>query len=256
MSGTDYTGVTEVPGTRVTRDAASMSISRYDLVRRMAAGCRVLEVACGSGQGLGYVRAASASMVGGDITPGLLDRAHRHYQDRVPLVQFDAHHLPFADGAFDLVQIHEATYYLRSIALAFDECRRVLAPGGALVVSSINPEWADFNPSPHAERYLTARELDDELRERFAVVTLRFGFPVDPPSLVRTVVSLIKRVAVRYRLVPRTMRGKTLLKRAFLGPLVPMPSEWAPGLASVEAPHEAPLDHASRFRIIYAVARR
>lgn len=257
-SGPDYTGVTETPGTLVSRDAASMALSRYELVRRLAAGRRVLEVACGSGQGLGYVARNAARVVGGDITPGLLAQAHAHYRGAVaavPLVRFDAHALPFASASFDVVQIHEAIYYMAQPLRVFEECRRVLAPNGVLVVSSINPAWTDFNPSPHAEAYLGAGELKAVLEGAFRSVDILFGFAVPRPGPVGLALSAIKRLAVRLKLIPRTMRGKTLLKRVFLGPLLPVPAELTPGLAPVDEPRMVPLHDSARFRIIYAVAR-
>lgn len=251
----DYTGVTETPGMLVSREAASMALSRYELVRRLAVGRRVLEVACGSGQGLGYVARNAARVVGGDITPGLLAQAHSHYRGGVPLVRFDAHALPFASASFDVIQIHEAIYYMAQPPHVFEECRRVLAPDGVLVVSSINPAWTDFNPSPHAEAYLGAGELKAVLEEAFHSVEILFGFAVPRRGPVGLALSAIKRLAVRLKLIPRTMRGKTLLKRVFLGPLLPVPAELATGLAPVDEPLPASLHDSSRFRVIYAVAR-
>lgn len=252
---TDYTGVTETPGTLVSRDAASMALSRYELVRQLAAGRRVLEVACGSGQGLRYVARTAAWIVGGDITAGLLARAQRHNRGVIPLVQFDAHHLPFANASFEVVEIHEAIYYMSDTRRVFDECRRVLQSGGTLVISSINPAWPDFNPSAHAMRFLRAEELRAALLLGFREVEIRFGFPVKRSTAVDAVVSAIKRVAVRLKLIPKTMGGKTLLKRMFLGPLTPVPAELTPGCASIDLPQDSPIDAAPNFRVIYAVAR-
>ena len=250
----DYSGVTETPGTLITREAASMVVSRYELARRLAAGRRVLEVACGSGQGLGYLARDAARVVGGDITASLVAQARAHYRGRVPLVRFDAHALPFADAAFDVVQIHEAIYYMSWPDRVFAECRRVLGPDGVLVLSTINAAWADFNPSPHATGYLTAGELKASLERVFRSVEILFGFPLATRPAAG-LVSIVKRLAVRLRLIPKTMRGKTLLKRLFLGPLVRMPSELAPGIAPLDTPVAASLDAAPGYRIVYAIAR-
>jgi hypothetical protein len=137
----------------------------------------------------------------------------------------------------------------------FEECRRVLVPDGVLIVSSINPAWTDFNPSPHAEAYLGAGELKAVLEAAFPSVDILFGFAVPRQGPVSLVISAIKRLAVRLKLIPKTMRGKTLLKRLFLGALLPVPAELAPGLVPVDEPSSAPLHDSSRFRIIYAVAR-
>lgn len=232
-----------------------MAVSRYEIARRLSAARRVLEIGCGSGQGLGYVAAVAERVVGGDITAALLERAHQHYRNRIPLARFDAHELPFADRSFDVVEIHEAIYYMDHPRQVFLECRRVLRPGGALLISSVNPTWQDFNPSPHSTRYLTAGELHGMLDETFHTVDMHFGFAVPPVTPAGTIVSVLKRTAVRLKMMPRTMSGKAYLKRLFLGPLVPVPAELTPGFAPIQEPEPAPIANASQFRILYAVAR-
>jgi len=254
-SGPDYTVVTETPGTLVSRQAASMAISRYEIARRLAVGRRVLEVACGSGQGLGYVARSAARVVGGDITAGLLAQAHARYRGAVPLVRFDAHALPFAAGSFDVVQIHEAIYYMARPQRVFEECRRVLSTDGVLIVSSINPAWADFNPSPFMAGYLGAGDLKTVLERPFRSVDILFGFEVPHRAAAGAAVSALKRLAVRLHLIPTTMRGKAMLKRLFLGPLLPVPAEITADLGPVDEPRPAPLYESSHFRVIYAVAR-
>lgn len=232
-----------------------MALSRYELVRLLATGRRVLEVACGSGQGLRYVAREAAWTVGGDITPGLLARAQQHNRGAVPLVQFDAHHLPFSNATFDLIQIHEALYYMQDLEAVIVECRRVLRAHGVLVISSINPDWPDFNPSPYATRYLTAAELRSTLLKTFSQTHIQFGFPVQAPTAIGLTVSALKRIAVKLNVIPKTMSGKALLKRIFLGPLVPVPAELTLGCAPIDKPQDAAADSSARFRIIYAVAR-
>lgn len=240
----------------VTLSAASMALSRYEVVRRLADGRRVLEIACGTGQGLGYVAASADYLVGGDITESLLTKARAHYGDRVPLVQFDAHHLPFVGGSFDLIQLHEALYYMADPDRVFAECCRVLSPEGVLVISTINPRWSDFNPSPFSTAYLDAAQLQRILVPPFGRVEISFGFKVGSSGTRQRLLSAIKRTAIRLRLIPRTMTGKTLLKRVFLGPLLRMPAELKPSLAPVDEPAITPLENSRSFRIIYAVARR
>ena len=251
----DFTGVTETPGDLVSREAASMAISRYDLVRCYSKGRRVLEIACGSGQGLGYVGADAARLVAGDITWTLLERARRHYGSRFQLLQFDAQDLPFIDGTFDLVSLHEALYYMPDIGKALRECRRVLVSGGLLVISSINSRWLDFNPSPHAVTYLDAPALEGALSECFSTVELQYGFPEDGGGFRSALVSTVKRLAVRLRLIPKTMKGKALLKYLFLGPLQSVPPEIPRGFAPIDRPHSAGRNDSTRFKVIYAVAR-
>jgi hypothetical protein len=136
----------------------------------------------------------------------------------------------------------------------FEECRRVLRPHGMLIVTSINPEWQDFNPSPHATAYLDAADLEAMLRQSFGAVELRFGFPVADAGLRRRVLSIAKRIAVQLQLIPKTMQGKTLLKRLAFGRLTPVPDVLTDDFAPVETPTAAPTSANAGFRIIYAIA--
>lgn len=246
----DYTPVTETPGVGITREAARMLSSRYGLTRRYCAGRRVLEVACGSGQGLGYLRRAATLVCGGDITPGLLDRARRAYNGSIPLVRFDATRLPFAGASFDVVAMHEALYYLDDPDAFFRDAGRLLRREGTLVLSTVNPEWADFNPSPFARRYLTAAELGTRLDRYFRTVRLYGGFVVTQGGAL----SQLKRQAIRLHLMPRTMRGKQMLKRLFYGSLVPVPEELPEDLAPMDEPVALDGRQAREFKIVYAVA--
>jgi len=251
----DYSTVTETPGDRITREAASMLVTRYAHAASYCDGKDVLEIACGSGQGLGYIGARARRLTGGDCTEGLIGDARRCYGDRFPLVRLDAERLPFASSAVDVVLLHEAIYYLRSADRFVDEAKRVLRPGGRLIVSTVNREWADFNPSPLSHWYPTAGELRALLEARFAYVEIFGSFPVRSASSVDAGVSVVKRLAVRFQLMPKTMRGKRLLKRLFFGELVSVPSEIAADLAPYVPPVPLPDNgRCSGYKILCAVA--
>src|SRR6266550_3907918 len=87
--------VTETTGTPVSAEGASMMYTRYRWAADLARGRRVLELACGSGQGLGLLGQA-ARLVGGDVSRPLLRAARTHYGRRVSLARLSAERLPFA----------------------------------------------------------------------------------------------------------------------------------------------------------------
>jgi ubiquinone/menaquinone biosynthesis C-methylase UbiE len=107
----DYEQVTEIPGLGATREQMSMLYTRYRTAAAFCEGKDVLQVACGAGQGLGYLAAKACRVVGGDYTARLLNLARSHYRDRIPLVRLDAHKLPFRDQTFEVVILYEAIYY-------------------------------------------------------------------------------------------------------------------------------------------------
>jgi hypothetical protein len=84
-----------------------------------------------------------------------------------------------------------------------------------------------------------------------------FGaFPEEAETARDKVVSLVRRVAVRARLIPKTMEGKQFLKRLFYGKLTPLPPEIREGMVDYHQPVPlAPHSATSAFKVIYFVAR-
>ena len=255
MAPTDFSTVTEVAGNRVTQDQLARLYHRYTFAAQFCDGMDVLEVACGTGQGLGYLAKKAKSVVGGDYTENLLRGAQQYYNGRVPLLRLDAHALPFQNSSFDVVLLYEAIYYLAYPERFLVECRRVLRNKGILLICSVNKEWSDFNPSPYSVRYFSAIELSDLLRKHQFQVRMHAAFPVAAASLRDYLVSNIKRLAVTLRLIPKTMKGKELLKRLFLGSLSPLPSEVHKGMAGYTPPVAiSDTEACTRFKILFALA--
>lgn len=252
----DFSPVTEVPGLPVTRENLAMAVSRYSFAAALAKGADVLEVGCGSGQGLGWLTRQARRVVGGDYTFGLLAGARDHYGRRVPLVRLDGQALPFRAASFDVVLLLEAIYYLADAPGFARECRRVLRPGGTVLICTTNPGRGDFHASPYSTTYMDARALAAMLRDAGFDVELSAAFPCTDSSPRRRVVGAIKRAAVALDLVPATLRGRALLKRVFLGPLVRYPFELDQAMAPV-APRFplAARGDAGSFKVIYAVGR-
>ena len=99
---------------------------------------RVLDLCCGTGDMCFLARGLGASrVVGADFTLPMLGVARRRAAaggSRPDFVAADALTLPFADASFDAITVG---YGLRNVAdprTALAEMRRVLAPGGRVVV--------------------------------------------------------------------------------------------------------------------------
>lgn len=71
--------------------------------------------------------------------------------------------LPFADGSFDTVLFFNAVYAVRDAAHSLREIRRVLRPGGSLLLSS--PFLSNEMPEPHDYLRFTSEGLERLFRD-------------------------------------------------------------------------------------------
>lgn len=106
----------------------------------------VLDVACGTGDLTEAMAAAGAARVTGlDYTPAMLEvarerlvkksaRAWAQAASRISYMQGDAQALPFADASVDVVSIAFGIRNVGDPGRAIGEFRRVLRPGGRLVI--------------------------------------------------------------------------------------------------------------------------
>ncbi len=252
----DYSTVTELPGTLGSSEQLARMLHRYETANRFSQQKDVLEVACGAGQGLGYLTKTAKSVVGADCSETLLRLARDHYQSRTKLVRLDAEALPFRDRSFDVIILFEAIYYLDSPEKFLEECSRLLREGGVLLVCTVNKEWAGFYPSPFSKRYFTASELAAMAQARKFDAEVLGAFPDSPATWREKVLWWLRRIAVASHLIPRTMRGKTFLKRIFSGKLLAIPNEIQPETLSYVPPVPV-LDGAAGidYKILYVVAR-
>ncbi len=116
---------------------------RYKFATQYAIGRRVLDVACGEGYGAAaLLSAGAASVIGVDISAEACSHAREKYglDARVG----SATSLPLPDRSIDLIVSFETIEHVPEPARFVQECARVLAPSGVLVISTPNVEA--YNP--------------------------------------------------------------------------------------------------------------
>lgn len=252
----DFLDVTELSGNPISGEQLQRLAHRYLWATDFCRGKDVAEVACGTGPGLGLLAKVSASCEAGDFSAPMLDRVRGHYGERIPLRQFDATVMPYADASKDVLVIFEAIYYLQDIERFRDECSRVLRPGGYLLIATANKDLSDFNPSPHSHRYLGTTELENVF-QALGEVSL-FGFlDVGTTSVKARILRPVKSLAVRLGLMPKTMAGKRMLKRLVFGKPVRMPAEIDGTEIDYERPRElSAAEPDRRHKVIYCAVKR
>ena len=249
----DFASVTEQPWQGATRMQMSMLRTRYGWAAEYAAGRDVLEVACGAGLGLGWLAKLARRVEAGDIDEENCRIARETYrgETKIRVERMDALDLPFEDGSFDVALLFEALYYLPDVPRFLGEAGRVLRRGGRLLIATVNSEWSGFHPSPLHTRYWTAAELVEALARAGFATRISAAFP-DAGDLRNR----LKTVAAHCGCMPRTMRGKAVLKRIFYGRLDSIPARVesaGPGERMIPAEDAADL---ARYRSLYFEARK
>ena len=103
-------------------------------------GAQVLDVAIGTGlvaREAAAILGGSGRLVGLDLSEGMLTEARRALG--LPLVQARAEELPFADASFDFLSMGYALRHVADLGRLFAGYRRVLRPGGRVLLLEIAP---------------------------------------------------------------------------------------------------------------------
>jgi ubiquinone/menaquinone biosynthesis C-methylase UbiE len=129
---------------------------------------RVLELGCGPGKYAAMLASIGHDVVGVDPLPfDTWDVIRRHRRLDLKSEVF-AESLPYGDASFDYVACMGALLYFKDANKAIAEIRRVLKPGGRLIVRSINRRnlyrlVRGRNIDPATNNAYTPNELSDFL---------------------------------------------------------------------------------------------
>jgi GT2 family glycosyltransferase/SAM-dependent methyltransferase len=157
-------------------------LHRYFLARELARGKDVLEIACGEGYGAALLAQVATSVIAFDVSADAVAHARRSY--RRPNLSFalgDARRIPAEDASVDVVTSFETLEHFAAHEQFYAELRRVLRPGGVLIIST--PERTVYSPdgsaaNPYHVRELTQAEFLAGLRAVFPHVGILLQRPM------------------------------------------------------------------------------
>ena len=165
-------------------------------VRENRPGALVLDLGCGKGRFARRLERAGARVVGFDLSSRMLAEA-----DGLDRVRGSARALPFGDGTFDAVVAVEVFEHVEDVAVAIAEARRVLKPGGRLIV--VDKNAASLNAQRPWLPSLVVKRID----ERRGLWMYPADGPVHerwfwPHRLGRMLSSLFTEVSIEHLLSP------------------------------------------------------
>lgn len=128
---------------------------------KLTSGELVLDLATGTGLVARTVSQFTNSIVGIDISLGMLGEAQTLAAGRIFFVAGNALILPFCNGIFDVVTCGLSLSHFPDISVALGELNRVLRPGGLFITSA----WGTKGKSPSKEAANKVRNGFLEARE-------------------------------------------------------------------------------------------
>jgi malonyl-CoA O-methyltransferase len=148
-------------------------IERLDYIRLQPA--RILDLGAGTGAFSGALlkRYRKADVIALDIAENMLQRvpSRAGWFRRPRCVCADGESLPFADNSFDLIFSNLMLQWCVDLESALTELRRVLAPGGLLMFTTLGPDtlmelrasWEVVDGYTHVNSFIDMHDVGDSL---------------------------------------------------------------------------------------------
>ena len=147
--------------------------ARYVFALPFVAGKKVLDIACGTGYGIGLLRSKAKFVTGIDIDPVAASESKAECGENGAVLLGNGLGLPFDDSMFDIVTSFETLEHLHERGKFLAELSRVLTIDGTLILSTPNANYSQpVNGVPansfHIHEYEPG-ELKAELEEHFVI---------------------------------------------------------------------------------------
>lgn len=168
----------------------------YDLPGAITAlvprGATAADLGCGTGEVMERMLGIAGEIIGVDGSARMLDIARRRFAAESPRVSLrigDLEHLPLRDGEADFAAINMVLHHLTSPDAALEEARRVLRPGGRLVVADFDRHENEFMRVSHGDRWLgfTREALCSALQKAGFIVVSVGRTPVEKGLFIHLV---------------------------------------------------------------------
>lgn len=145
----------------------AIHLNRYLTAKQYVVGKRVLDVACGEGYGTRLMKNWGAeSAVGVDISDEAIQVANRQFAgEGITFLAHSAEELPFEKNSFDVVVSFETIEHLPNPEKFLGEIKRVVKPGGVVIISCPNDDYYAKNLDSYENPYHLCRYSWSDFRE-------------------------------------------------------------------------------------------
>lgn len=139
-------------------------LHRYAIAASICGGLEVLDIASGEGYGSNILASAAKSAVGVDINEDAIAHASKKYvKPNLRYIAGSADRIPLPDHSVDRVVSFETLEHHDRHEEMFSEIKRVLRPGGLLMIST--PDKLNYTDTPKQINEFHVKELYlDEFR--------------------------------------------------------------------------------------------
>lgn len=159
------TGERTAPGVREENYWFQRHVFAYRWAAELVAGHRTMDAGCGEGYGAEILAGRASSVLGVDLEPAIVGRATERY----PSARFETANLVsmhYDDDSFGAIVSLQVIEHLHTPHEFLAECKRVLEPGGVLIVST--PNRLTFSPDGLRNPFHAFEFAPDELRAAIA----------------------------------------------------------------------------------------
>ncbi|QLE51084.1 glycosyltransferase [Nostoc sp. C057] len=134
-------------------------LHRYALCVDYVAGKHVLDIACGEGYGCALLASVAESVVGVDINSEVIEYATKEYSTHknIRFMVGSCDSIPLPDNSVDVVTSFETIEHHDKHEEMMQEIKRVLKPGGLLIISS--PNRLTYSDEPNYSNPFHVKEL-------------------------------------------------------------------------------------------------
>lgn len=178
----EFTGERMIPEHNQGREIYLEHITRYKFATQFVKGKIVLDIACGSGYGTKILADNGAEFVYGiDVSKETIEYCKRKYNySNVDFKVGNVKEIFLPENSVDVIISFETLEHVDSNTqqIFMKEIKRILRPGGVLVISTPNAS-IDSGENPFHLKELSINEFNSYLHENFKYVQINYQLDIE-----------------------------------------------------------------------------